>query len=214
MAARLHSKDREVTKSGGVPAYTPARTMRGGESVSEEPVTVTIARRVVPGRESDFEQWADRLTESAALFPGYLGCGRLKPGVGEGDPQNWHVVYRFDSHRSLGAWEESAERQHLLDEGSELMETVAAQKVSGLETWFSLPGMLTKPPAKWKMFLVSGVVIWALQVLEYSVFGRFVMDWPLPVRLLFMSFPVTAIMTWLVMPRASIVLRKWLYGAD
>lgn len=124
------------------------------------------------------------------------------------------MVYRFASQATLDAWETSAERHHLLEEGAELMETVAAQRVSGLETWFSLPGMLTKPPPKWKMFLVSGVVIYLLQVLEYTVLGRFVIDWPLPVRLLFMSFPVTAIMTWLVMPRASLVLRRWLYGAE
>lgn len=182
--------------------------------MSEDPVTVTIARRVVPGREAEFEAWADRLTELASGYSGYLGSGRLKPGGGEGDPQNWHVVYRFASQATLDAWETSAERHHLLEEGAELMETVAAQRVSGLETWFSLPGMLTKPPPKWKMFLVSGVVIYLLQVLEYTVLGRFVIDWPLPVRLLFMSFPVTAIMTWLVMPRASLVLRRWLYGAE
>lgn len=180
--------------------------------MGDDPVTVTIARRVVPGREVDFEEWADRLTESASVFPGYLGCGRLKPGAGEGDPQNWHVVYRFASQATLDAWEESAERLALLDEGAELMETVAAQKVSGLETWFSLPGMLVKPPAKWKMFLVSGAVIYFLQVLEYTFFGRYVRDWPIPVRVLMMSFPVTAIMTWLVMPRASVLLKRWLFG--
>ena len=127
--------------------------------MADNPVTVTIARRVVPGREADFETWADRLTDSASGFPGYLGCGRLKPGAGEGDPQVWHVVYRFASQEKLAAWEASEERQHLLDEGAELMETVAAQKVSGLEPWFSLPGMLPKPPPKRKMFVVSGQVI-------------------------------------------------------
>lgn len=180
-----------------------------------DPVTVTIARRVVPGRESEFEEWADRLTELASDYPGYLGAGRLKPGTSKVGPQDWHVVYRFENHASLEAWEASAERRALLDEGAELMETVGSQKVSGLETWFSLPGkLLTSPPPKWKMFLVSGVVIYLLQVVEYTVFGRFVSDWPLAVRLLFMSFPVTAIMTWFVMPKASVLLRRWLYGAD
>lgn len=179
-----------------------------------EPVTVTIARRVAPGREHEFEDWADRLTDLASAFPGYLGCGRLRPAVGEGDPREWHVIYRFDSSASLKAWEESAERKAFLDEGSELMQTVGSQKVSGLESWFSLPGMVTTPPPKWKMFLVSGTVIYLLQVLEYTAFGPFVADWPMPIRLLLMSFPVTAIMTWLVMPRASVLLRRWLYGAD
>lgn len=173
-----------------------------------EPVTVTVARRVVPGREAEFEQWADQLTDLAATFPGFLGAGRLKPNSPTDD---WHVVYRFDGRDALEAWENSAERLQLIENASDLMETVAVQRVTGLETWFSLPGRATPPPPKWKMFLVSGVVIYLLQVLEYSIFGRFTDDWPLMARLLLMSFPVTAVMTWLVMPKASILLRRWLF---
>lgn len=176
--------------------------------MEEHPVTVTVARRVAPGREDQFEQWADRLTEVATTFPGFLGAGRLKPANPTDD---WHVVYRFDSHHTLEAWETSAERRELIDGGSDLMETVAVQRVTGLETWFSLPGRASAPPPKWKMFLVSGAVIYLLQLLEYTIFGRFTKDLPLAARLLMMSFPVTAIMTWLVMPRASILLRRWLF---
>ena len=34
-------------------------------------------------------------------------------------------------------------------------------RVSGLETWFSLPGRTAPAPPKWKMFLVSAAVIYA-----------------------------------------------------
>jgi antibiotic biosynthesis monooxygenase (ABM) superfamily enzyme len=91
------------------------------------------------------------------------------------------------------------------------METVAVQRVTGLETWFSLPGRVGEAPPKWKMFLVSGVVIYLLQVLEYTALGRYVDEWPLGLRVLTMSFPVTALMTWLVMPQASVLLRRWLF---
>lgn len=173
------------------------------------PVTVTVARRVTAGREAEFEAWADRLTAEATTFPGFLGSGRLRPA----DPaDDWHVVYRFDTADHLAAWERSADRGRLLRDAEHLMSTVAVQRVTGLETWFSLPGRITEAPPKWKMFLVSGAVIYALQVLEYTVFGRWVYDWPLTLRVLTMSFPVTALMTWLVMPRASILLRRWLFG--
>ena len=45
-----------------------------------EPVTVTVARRVAPGREAEFEQWSAELTRRAARFPGFLGAGLLRPG--------------------------------------------------------------------------------------------------------------------------------------
>ncbi len=179
----------------------------GSSGVIDHSVTVTVARHVHPGREADFERWADRLTAEASTFPGFLGSGRLRPSVGE----DWHVVYRFDSPEHLHAWEKSAARDKLLAAADELMETVAVQRVTGLETWFSLPGKVTTPPPKWKMFLVSGVVIYLLQIIEYSVFGPLVGHWLLPLRLLTMSFPVTAVMTWLVMPQASVLLRRWLF---
>lgn len=173
-----------------------------------EPVTVTVARRVRPGREGEFESWADQLTEQAATFPGFLGSGRLRPGPGG---QEFHVVYRFDSADHLHVWESSALRSHLLTQGDDLMETVAVQRVSGLETWFSLPGLAVSPPPKWKMFLVTGIAIYLLQVVEVISIGPHVHDWPPVARQLLLSFPVTAAMTWLVMPRVSRWLRRWLY---
>lgn len=172
------------------------------------PVTVTVARRVAAGRETEFEEWADRLTARAAGFAGFLGSGRLRPA----DPDDeWHVVYRFDSAATLAAWEASEHREAILRDAADLMETVAVQRVTGLETWFSLPGRVGEAPPKWKMFLVSGVVIYLLQVLEYTAVGRWVDEWPLGLRVLTMSFPVTALMTWLVMPQASVLLRRWLF---
>src|SRR5918995_1583974 len=83
------------------------------------PVTVTVARRVAPGREGEFEEWAQRLTVAASDYQGFLGAGLLRPGhVG----QEWHVVYRFDSPSHLADWESSAERDALLKEADHLIE--------------------------------------------------------------------------------------------
>ena len=79
--------------------------MAGRQAVGpDEPVTVTVARRVEPGREPEFEKWAGRLTAAAARFPGFLGAGLLRPGHVGAD---WHVVYRFDTPAHLAAWEQS-----------------------------------------------------------------------------------------------------------
>ena len=44
-----------------------------------EPVTVTIARRVAPGREAEFEAFSSALTRAATTHPGFLGAGMLRP---------------------------------------------------------------------------------------------------------------------------------------
>ena len=175
---------------------------------SEKPVTVSIARTVVSGREAEFERWADELTSVASQFPGFLGAGLLRPG---GHSATWHVVYRFDSPDRLGAWERSAERADVLANGAELVETTEIQRVSGLETWFALPGRASQAPAKWKMYCVSCAAIYVLQFCAYELAGPYMVKWPLALRLLPVIMVITAAMTWLIMPVLAARLARWLY---
>src|SRR5215210_7136227 len=78
-----------------------------------EPVTVTVARRVAPGMEPEFEQWYEGIISCAAKFPGFLGAGILRPNEAG---REWHVVYRFADDRALNRWEASPERATWLDQ--------------------------------------------------------------------------------------------------
>lgn len=175
-----------------------------------EPVTVTAARRVAPGREAEFEAWAGRLTAAASRFDGFLGAGLLRPGhVGE----EWHVVYRFDAAEHLAAWESSPVRARLLADAETLMQTTNVRRVSGLETWFELPGRTAPAPPRWKMFAVSVIGMYPLQLVTYSVFGTLTARWTVAARLAMFVPLVAASMTWLVMPRLAAMLGGWLYRA-
>lgn len=173
------------------------------------PVTVMVARRVHPGKEIEFEDWAEELTRAASEFPGFLGAGLLRPGhVGE----DWHVVYRFNTPAALASWEHSSARAELLAKGEQVMSTANVHRVSGLETWFELPGRTAPAPPRWKMFLVSAAVIFVLQlclsvVLPPATAGV----WLVP-RIAVIVVGTTALMTWLVQPRIARLLEGWLYG--
>jgi hypothetical protein len=172
-----------------------------------EPVTVTVARRVAPGREAEFEDFSDALTAAASAYPGFLGSGRLRPGhVGE----PWHVVFRFDSVEHLRTWELSPERAELLAVGEPLVHSTDVHRVTGLETWFALPSRTAPAPPRWKMFLVSVAGIYTLQLL----FNLLMQPWGVPVvlRVALVAVAVTALMTWLVMPRVARLLQDWLYA--
>ena len=170
-------------------------------------MSVTVARRVAPGREEEFEEWSVEMTRRASRFPGFLGAGLLRPShVGE----PWHLVYRFDDAAHLRAWEDSAERAQQLAVGEDLVRATDRHKVSGLETWFALPGRTAPAPPRWKMFLVSLVAIYSLQL----VFNLLVtpLGLAIPVRVLLVTVGVTFLMTWLVRPWAARVLQDWLYA--
>jgi antibiotic biosynthesis monooxygenase (ABM) superfamily enzyme len=172
------------------------------------PVTVMIARRVTEGLEAEFEQWAAGLTRTASAFPGFLGAGLLRPS---GPQEPWHVVYRFDSRASLDAWERSSDRSGQLAAGEHLVEETTVRRVSGLETWFASPGLMSSAPPRWKMFLVSGSCIYLLQLVLYALLGSTVLGWPMPLRVLVVASLVTALMTWVVMPFLARRLSSWLY---
>ena len=178
-------------------------------SQTAEPVTVTVARRVAVGREREFEQWYDGIIGAACRFPGFLGSGVLRPHT---TGQDWHVVYRFADPESLQRWESSPERAEWLRRADDKVEETGVARVSGLETWFSLPGRTAPAPARWKMALVTLVAIVPLVLLMNLTVLPLLSGWPLVARTLVFSGTLTGLMTWVVMPRMTRLFRRFLYG--
>jgi antibiotic biosynthesis monooxygenase (ABM) superfamily enzyme len=87
------------------------------------------------------------------------------------------------------------------------------QQLTGLETWFKLPGSnvpTMTPPPRWKMWLVSLVAVYplvlAFQVLVVPRMARL----PLPLRALVFPLVLLTLMTFVVMPMVTRALRRWL----
>lgn len=178
-------------------------------------MTVTVARRVAPGRESEFEDWYEGIIGCASEFPGFLGAGILRPKEASGgDAGDWHVVYRFADSPSLHRWERSDERGEWLRRADDFIEETGVSRVSGLETWFALPGRTAPAPPKWKMFVITLLAIVPL-VLLMNIFVLPLLDaWWLVARTLVFSGLLTGLMTWVVMPRLTRLFRSFLYGSS
>ena len=195
-----------------LPGPSPAdgKAPAGAQSGADEPVTVLYSRRVKPGREADFEAWARGIVAAARQFPGHLGASVLDaPGSRE-----YHILFTFADRRSLRAWLDSDERRRWLVRVGELLEADRGlQQLTGLETWFKLPGSnvpTMTPPPRWKMWLVSLVAVYplvlAFQVLVVPRMARL----PLPLRALVFPLVLLTLMTFVVMPMVTRALRRWL----
>ena len=178
-------------------------------SETAEPVTVTVARHVAAGREREFEDWYDGIIAAAGRFPGFLGAGVLRPHTAGGD---WHVVYRFADPAALQRWETSQERAGWLRKAEDLAQDTRVSHVTGLETWFSLPGRTAPAPPRWKMFFVTLLAIVPLVLLMNLTVLPLLGGWPLIARTLVFSGTLTGLMTWVVMPRLTRLFRRFLYG--
>ncbi len=93
--------------------------------------TVIVARTVPVELEDAFGAWVTKLITAAYRYPGYVSAGIERPNATH--PDQWLVVYRFDTGPSLQAWLDSDIRRELLDEGSGLfVGDEQAQVVAGV----------------------------------------------------------------------------------
>jgi hypothetical protein len=177
---------------------------------ADDPVTVLYSRRVKPGREADFEAWARGIVAAARQFPGHLGASVLDaPGSRE-----YHILFTFADRRSLRAWLDSAERRRWLTRVGELLEADRGlQQLTGLETWFKLPGSnvpTMTPPPRWKMWLVSLIAVYPLVLAFQALVVPRMARLPLPLRALVFPLVLLTLMTFVVMPMVTRALRRWL----
>jgi antibiotic biosynthesis monooxygenase (ABM) superfamily enzyme len=184
------------------------------DSRTEDPsgaVTVVVTREVLPGRERDYEEWTHRIIYDAVPF-GSLGAAVITP---EGRTSGRRItVHRFANEEALKAWEESEERKALLKE-AEQFSVPHYQRATGLETWFALPDeRAIVPPPRWKMLLASFVGAYPLVVLLSAFVLPRVEGWPLLARAALLPVVVLSLMTYVVMPQLTRLLRHWLYPSQ
>jgi len=176
-------------------------------------VTVSIARKVKKGAEQQYEDWLHRLSEVATKFPGHQGVHILKPSAQTGG--DYVLIVGFNSYAHQKEWEESEQRQRFLDEldEKELIEgNTKIKKVSGLEFWFTLPEVPSSAaPNRHKMALVLMVVVFSLLVTINQLFAPWLSPLTPTLKLAIMVVGQVLLMTYLVMPAVTRLLKNWLY---
>ena len=180
---------------------------RRTQNPSGSSVIEVITRDIVPGRERDFEEWAHRIVSAAARYGATDTIITPDPAT----PTRRVFVQHFPNEEASRAWEESEERNRLVQEAGDFS-TPDLQRATGLETWFVLPGEgAIVPPPRWKMLLVTLIGSYPLVVL-YSAFVLPSLEgWPLLVRAAVLPIVLLSLMTYVVMPQLTRLLRRWLY---
>jgi len=175
------------------------------------PFTTTVTRRVKPGHEPFYEQFLEGIIAAASRFPGHLGVEVFRPesaSAGE-----YRVVYRFDTAEHLRAWLDSDERAAWVERAEpHVIGPMRTRVVTGLETWFTLAGRpAAPPPTPYKMALLTWITIFPLITLVVVALEPLLAELALVPRLAITTAVTVPIMTWLVMPRVTRLLRGWLY---
>jgi antibiotic biosynthesis monooxygenase (ABM) superfamily enzyme len=177
---------------------------------AQGPVTATVTRRIKPGHEGAYEQFLAGISGAAKEFPGYLGAEVFRPTSGQGG--EYRTVYRFDSSAHLRSWLDSHEHAAWLERAEpHVAGPMRTQFLTGLESWFTLPTQPGAPPPRYKMAVLTWVTIFPLITLVVVVSAPLMGSLPLVFRLGVTTLVTVSLMTWVVMPRVTRLLRGWLY---
>lgn len=175
-----------------------------------EPVTVVVTRRVKAGREQAYEAWLERLLAEAKALPGYLGTTVQRPPPGG---REYTSVFRFDTVEHLRGFEESELRRRALLEVAAFVEADAVwQRLTGLELWFTPPpGTVVPQPSRFRMALVMIAVVYGLVMSIGSLVALVLGGAPMPLRLLVTITLEVFLMTYVLMPRLTKALARFIY---
>jgi antibiotic biosynthesis monooxygenase (ABM) superfamily enzyme len=175
------------------------------------PVTTTVTRRIKPGHETAYEAFLAGISGAARAFPGYLGVEVFRPAPGANG--EYRTVYRFDSPAHLRTWLDSPEHAAWLQQAEpHVAGPIQTQVLTGLEGWFTLPTQPgAPPPPPYKVALVTWVTIFPLITLVVVASAPLLGSLPLVVRLAGTTGVTVPLIAWVVMPRVTRLLHRWLY---
>ncbi|MBW4472736.1 MAG: hypothetical protein KME45_20520 [Stenomitos rutilans HA7619-LM2] len=181
------------------------------ENSQDASVTVVISRRVTPGCEVAFEAFLIGVTAACAQFPGCLGSSIFRPASVD-DPE-YRVIFKFDRLSNLRRWETSVERQQWFAQAETLTECPPTiQVLTGLETWFTLPGKAAiVPPPRYKMALVTWLAVFPLITVISTVLQAQLSPLSIVIRVMIVAGIAVPTMTYFLMPQMTRLFAWWLY---
>ena len=178
-----------------------------------ETVTVVVTRKVKRGRESAYEDWLGRLLEDSKSMKGYLGATIQKPAPGSTE---YTSIFRFDTVDNLRKFEESELHAKYLREVVDYVEADAIwKKFTGLDFWFSPPkGAVIPQPSRFRISLVTIAIVFGLVLSIGQMIAMIATEVPVYIRLFVTISIVIPLMTYVIMPRVTRLLAKWIYPSS
>jgi len=176
-----------------------------------DPVTVSITRTVKPGCETEFERALHDFVQRSLTLSGQHGVHIMRPAPGSGS-REYGIIRKFANRDALAEFRTSPEYLEWNQSAVELTEGVGrVEELTGLESWFTLPGAPLRSLPKWKMAVATVIAVYPASLLLGETIGRWGRDWPVPLRALVVAILMVVLLTWVLMPFVTSILHRWLH---
>ncbi|HWJ07499.1 MAG TPA: antibiotic biosynthesis monooxygenase [Steroidobacteraceae bacterium] len=181
----------------------------------DQGATVVITHRVRARAQAEYERWLERIAPLCRASPGCLDWHIVRPIPGL--TETYTVVIRFDTNEHLRLWMESDARARLIDEARPLFVTGDDFFISsGLDFWFTPAGAKAKLPVRWKQYLLTWSAIYPLALLVpmavVPALDALGVPRLQPLTTLAVTGVVVFLMVYVVMPRYTRLVRRWLFS--
>lgn len=183
--------------------------------MDQQGASVVINHRVLEGKDQEYEQWLSEIAPISHSAPGIIDWQIVRPI--KGLTHTYTIMLRFDSVNNLKNWMESPERKRMIEKAQPLLVEGDKYEIkTGLDFLFSPPPEAPKAPVRWKQFLVTWSAIFPLTFLIPLVIVPLLRWLHIPQIRLIDTFVISGIvvflMVYVVMPRYTKLIKKWLYS--
>ena len=159
--------------------------------VASEPVTLTVARTVLPGAEAQYVAWTDEVIATLRKFHGCLGAGVLHPGPDGGEYQ---LVFRFVDGLHLREWERSPQRAALMARAERFVVSERVTRTVGVENFFELPSRAEPKRPLWGRIATDVAWVYPVAIASSLIVAPRIALLPMWVRVVISSLLITAVM--------------------
>ncbi|MFH7245840.1 MAG: hypothetical protein ACHWZW_23670 [Spirulina sp.] len=181
--------------------------------------TSSVMEYIVPEAKAvAFENWYGRMRQVVRYHSGFLRADLCTPLNCDDGVIKYYSIIHFASSSQLDLWLSSETRHQFFKEGESLFLAYRFKSfTTGLEGWFSLHGGSSGSlgPPRWKQILSVVLGLYPTVMIQGMVFGALgiMQGWPLPTAMLVNNLITSTLLTWVVMPRVSKLLKFWLRPA-
>jgi antibiotic biosynthesis monooxygenase (ABM) superfamily enzyme len=182
---------------------------------SGQNASAVITHRVKDQHKDGYEKWLNEIVPLCKTYPGHQGVMVIRPVPGA--TTTFTVVIEFDTCDHLLAWLRSSDRKRMIEKVQPLLIDDDRFFVrSGLDFWFTPEGAKAALPTRWKQFLVTWSAIYPLVLVTFPAVESVIHQLVIPdnryLRTLVVTCIVVLMMVYVVMPRYTKLVHRWLFS--
>lgn len=168
-------------------------------------IHVAITRKILTGKEQELKESLRNFLGQSFFHDGVHGAAKISSFPGA-DSNEIGILRTFKDEKERDDFYNSEQFQAWEAYASTLTEPPIYRQLTGLEGWFRS----STPPPRWKMAIATLCGVFPTSLLLYFTTGWILKDLPAPFRLLATATLMVGILTWVIMPFLTKILKHWL----